>query len=57
MVNVDDEERTAVDDTSPVPRILKTVEELTWKLMKSPLKGVLGLAAMKVPEADPDWSR
>ena len=54
---VADEVLNAVDDTSPVPRILKTVEELTWKLMKSPLKGVLGLAAMKVPEADPDWSR
>ena len=51
--NVAELVRKAVDETSPVPRIRKTVDELIWKLMKSPLKGVLGLAARNVPEADP----
>ena len=46
--------RRAVDETSPVPRIRNIVDELTWKLMKSPLKGVIGLAPIKVPETEPD---
>ena len=37
VANVAELVRKAVDETSPVPKIRNIVDELTWKLMKSPL--------------------
>ena len=54
VARVELELRSSDEDATPAPLTEKTVEELTWKLMKSPLK-IVGFEPMKVPVVWESW--